>query len=249
MAGEELVDVSYRGIEVGSRLKLTEVGTQTAYVEISKPMPVGATLEITTDGGPALTGLVLRVREQVAGAEKAAGMRISVGQLEGDAKAWWDERVSVRDPVIPAPPGMPAQEEPAPVETPAPAAAAPAEEAAAPVPAEPAAEEEAPAPEAPEAAPEAPMAEAATTPGKTGSRRTMIMSTDEIRAAIEAGGQEAQMSDGVPASVDAESTDRTTTSQPDALAEDEEEPDEAGDSDAQEKDKKRKKRRRKKRKR
>ena len=49
MAGEAFVDVTYRGLEVGRRLKLWDVGPSTAYVEVSTPMPVGAEVVIQLD--------------------------------------------------------------------------------------------------------------------------------------------------------------------------------------------------------
>ncbi len=101
MAAEEFVDVSYRGIEVGKQLKLIEFGPTTAYLEHPKPLPVGTQVELVA-GGVQFSARVLRVNEQVAGAEIEAGMRLGVA-LEGDAKGWWEQQVSGEDPQIPEP--------------------------------------------------------------------------------------------------------------------------------------------------
>jgi hypothetical protein len=98
---EAFVDVTYRGLEVGRRLKLTQVGPSTAYLEHGTPMPVGAQVELAVDGGLTIPAVVLRVHEQVAGAELAPGMRVRAAALEGAAAGWWQERVSCADPVIP----------------------------------------------------------------------------------------------------------------------------------------------------
>lgn len=102
-AREAFVDVTYRGLEVGRRLKLREVGPSTAYVEHSTPMPVGSEVVIATDDGHAIPAVVVRVHEQVAGAEMAPGMRVRALGLEGGAAAWWGYLVSGGDPQIPEP--------------------------------------------------------------------------------------------------------------------------------------------------
>lgn len=98
---EALVDVTYRGLEVGRRLKLTQVGPSTAYLEHGTPMPVGSRVELATDEGLTIAAVVMRVHEQVAGAELAPGMRVRAASLEGPAAGWWQTLVSVADPVIP----------------------------------------------------------------------------------------------------------------------------------------------------
>lgn len=98
---EAFVDVTYRGLEVGRRLKLTQVGPSTAYLEHGTPMPVGARVELAVADGVVIPAVVVRVHEQVAGAELAPGMRVRAAELEGAAAGWWQERVTVADPVIP----------------------------------------------------------------------------------------------------------------------------------------------------
>jgi hypothetical protein len=104
MAAENFVEVTYRGIEVGKGLKLTELGPSSAFLEFEKPLPVGAHLDMETDSGFAITGVVQRVHEQVADAEIAAGMRLRVDSLVGAAEAWWASKVTREDPQIPEPP-------------------------------------------------------------------------------------------------------------------------------------------------
>lgn len=101
MAGEVFVDVTYRGLELGRRLKLREVGPSTAYLEHGTPMPVGAQVLLATDEGLSIPVTVVRVHEQVAGAEMPPGMRVQASGLEGPAAAWWRDLVSRDDPQIP----------------------------------------------------------------------------------------------------------------------------------------------------
>ena len=104
MPGECFVDVTYRGLELGRRLKVCELGPTTAYLEHATPMPVGAPLEIVTDEGLRLPVRVLRVHEQVGGAERAPGMRIVPLALDDAARAWWDAHVVGPDLDVPGPP-------------------------------------------------------------------------------------------------------------------------------------------------
>ena len=102
MPGVVFVDVSYRGLELGRRLKLHQVGPRTAYLEHGTPMPVGAPLRIATDEGLSIPVMVVRVHEQVAGAELPPGMRVRAEGLEGQEAAWWKGLESRdQDPEIP----------------------------------------------------------------------------------------------------------------------------------------------------
>jgi hypothetical protein len=103
MAEEAFVDVAYRGLEVGRRLRLREVGPRTGYVEVGTPMPVGAGLVLRTDEGVSIAAVVIRVHEQVAGADMPPGMRIRTEELDGAAAGWWQGLVSRGDPDIPEP--------------------------------------------------------------------------------------------------------------------------------------------------
>lgn len=122
MAGEVFVDVTYRGLELGRRLKLREVGPSTAYLEHGTPMPVGSQVLLSTDDGLSIPVLVVRVHEQVAGAEMPPGMRVQATGLDGAAAGWWADLVSREDPQIPelevAPMSRPRPLEPPPMASP-----------------------------------------------------------------------------------------------------------------------------------
>ena len=136
MGQDAFVDVSYRGLEVGRRLKLHDVGPNTGYLEHGAPMPVGSGLMMRTDEGLSIPVVVIRIHEQVAGAELPPGMRIKAETLGGAEASWWQDLVSREDPeipelpmspVVPMPPSEPAEasepaEPPEPAEAPEPAA-------------------------------------------------------------------------------------------------------------------------------
>lgn len=179
-ASEAVVDVSYRGFELGKRVRISQFGPTTAYLEHPAPLPVGTRLEISIDpdregGGDKIAATVLRVCEQVAGAERASGMHVRATDLAGAAAAWWGERVAHADPQIPEQLGA------APV-----AAAARIDEA----------------PEDTEVTAPLPRVEPETKPSTTQvmeavrqeelRRQTTVMSTDEIREAI---GQDPELAD------------------------------------------------------
>jgi hypothetical protein len=132
MASEALVDLSYRGLVLGRRLRLLQVGPRSAYVAHDAPMPVGTELVLTVDESLVIRAEVARVREGDS-KDGPAGMWLWADAAEQPARAWWDAHVTADDPRIPEPGGGR-------IRTEAPVAAAPA-----------AAPEPAPAPE-PEAA-------------------------------------------------------------------------------------------------
>ncbi len=117
MSGEQFVDVRYRGLEVGQRVKLHDLGPTTGYLELPAPLPVGSILEISTDEGIRLRVRVARVQEQVAGAAIAPGMRV-VAQLDNSSEGWWRERAQGADPKIPEPRKPPVRAETGPVMVP-----------------------------------------------------------------------------------------------------------------------------------
>ena len=99
---ESFVDLSYRGLGLGKRIKLTQVRAATGYLEVPAPMPVGTTLGIATDDGVLLEVTVTEVHEQVGGTDKPPGMVVKP-KLEADAaRAWWKQRVSLKDEKMPA---------------------------------------------------------------------------------------------------------------------------------------------------
>ncbi len=108
---ESFVDLTYRGLSLGRRVKLADVRPTTGYVEAPAPMPVGTQIAIITDDTVAFDAVVVAVREQTAGSDKPAGMTLKP-RLDGDAaKAWWQQRVTLpevdKPPAPPPPPAVP----------------------------------------------------------------------------------------------------------------------------------------------
>jgi hypothetical protein len=133
MPSEALVDLSYRGLVLGKRVRLLQVGPRSAYVAHDAPMPVGTELVLTVDESLAIRAEVARVREGDS-KDGPAGMWLWADAAEQRARVWWDAHVSADDPRIPEPEGGRVRTE-APVVTvpepaPAPAAASPDREAA-----------------------------------------------------------------------------------------------------------------------
>jgi hypothetical protein len=104
MASEHLVDVTYRGLELGRGLRLSHVGSRSAYLACDAPLPVGSELLLAVADGPRIAVRVLRVQEHPA--VLPPGMRVGVIGLEEEAQAWWEARVTGPDPVIPEPARM-----------------------------------------------------------------------------------------------------------------------------------------------
>jgi hypothetical protein len=95
---ESFVDLTYRGLSLGRRVKLSEVRPTTGYVEMPAPMPVGTQIGIITDDTVALDAMVVEIHEQVSGSERPAGMVVKP-RLDGDAgKTWWQKRVQLPEP-------------------------------------------------------------------------------------------------------------------------------------------------------
>jgi hypothetical protein len=109
MSGEQLVDVSYRGLSVGTSVALRDFGPSTAYLEVESPMPVGSVVDVTNDSGDGFSARVIHVREKTDSAPNA-GMRISVEELPASVQGWWQSQVSQEDPPVAAAPPPPAPE-------------------------------------------------------------------------------------------------------------------------------------------
>ena len=91
--GDAFVDLSYRGLVLGKRIKLTQVRQTTGYLEMPTPMPVGTAIAILTDDGVLLEALVAEIREQVGGLTTAPGMVVKP-KLDADAqRTWWTQHV------------------------------------------------------------------------------------------------------------------------------------------------------------
>ena len=107
--GESFVDLTYRGLPLGRRIKLTQIRPSTGYLELPAPMPVGTRIAMATDDGVAIDAVVTQVHEQAAGSEQQPGMTIAPGFSEAAAVAWWKERVALPELApSPAPPQRPA---------------------------------------------------------------------------------------------------------------------------------------------
>lgn len=102
---DAFVDVSWRGLEVGRRIKLRAVHADNAFLDHTTPMPVGTVLSIRTDEGHEIPATVVRVHEQVGGSNEIPGMQIVPKGLAGAAKEWWTTRAEATVTAeVPAPP-------------------------------------------------------------------------------------------------------------------------------------------------
>jgi hypothetical protein len=95
---ESYVDLTYRGLSLGRRIRLTQIRPSSGYLELAAPMPVGTPLAITSDDGVTFEATVRGVHEQVAGSDRAPGMIVAPA-LAGvaAAAAWWTARVALPD--------------------------------------------------------------------------------------------------------------------------------------------------------
>jgi hypothetical protein len=105
---ESFVDLTYRGLALGRRVKLTQVRPTTGYLELSTPMPVGTAIGIATDDGVLASAIVTEIHEQVGGSEHTPGMLVKPA-LDGDAaRTWWAARVTLPElaPIVVAAPSV-----------------------------------------------------------------------------------------------------------------------------------------------
>lgn len=91
---ESFIDVSYRGFDLGRRIKLTHVTPTRGYVQLPLPMPVGTRLTLATDEGVEIDSVVELVHEQIAGQTHAPGMRVRPDLSVDRAASWWAARVT-----------------------------------------------------------------------------------------------------------------------------------------------------------
>jgi hypothetical protein len=92
---DAFVDLSYRGLALGKRIKLTHVRQTSGYLELPTPMPVGTSIGIAADDGTLIEAVVAEVREQTAGVspDNPPGMVVKP-KLEGDAqRSWWSQHI------------------------------------------------------------------------------------------------------------------------------------------------------------
>ena len=92
---ESFVDLTYRGLALGRRIKLTQVRPTTGYLELPMPMPVGTLIAISTDEGVTLEATVTQIHEQVGGSERVPGMAVKPALGAEAASSWWQARVAL----------------------------------------------------------------------------------------------------------------------------------------------------------
>lgn len=100
---ESFVDLTYRGLSLGRRIKLTEVRPSSGTLELAIPMPVGTHVAVTTDDGVTFDATVSWVYEQVTGSDRAPGMVVVPVLAAELASAWWRARVALPDEDRPKP--------------------------------------------------------------------------------------------------------------------------------------------------
>jgi hypothetical protein len=94
---ESFVDLTYRGLLLGRRIKLGQVRPSSGYLELATPMPVGTHVAIASDEGVTIDATVIWVYEQVAGSDRAPGMIVAPVLAADPAAAWWKARVTLPD--------------------------------------------------------------------------------------------------------------------------------------------------------
>lgn len=104
MSGGEtrFVDVSYRGLRIAQRAKLSESGPAVGFVEVEAPLPVGTRVSLAAEGGFAVEATVTAVVEQEAGAKSPPGMRVEwaappAAAVEAEAEDVADEPATPTD--------------------------------------------------------------------------------------------------------------------------------------------------------
>jgi len=100
---ESYVDLTYRGLSLGRRIKLTQVRPSNATLELAAPMPVGTHVAVTTDEGVTFDATVSWVYEQIAGSERTPGMVVVPVLAADPALSWWKARVALPDEDQPRP--------------------------------------------------------------------------------------------------------------------------------------------------
>ncbi len=96
---ESFVDLSYRGLSLGRRVKLSQVRPSTGYLETPAPMPVGTAISIATDEGLTLEATVTSIHEQVGGSDRTPGMTVAPRLAGEPSESWWRARVTFPDEV------------------------------------------------------------------------------------------------------------------------------------------------------
>jgi hypothetical protein len=100
---ESYVDLTYHGLSLGRRIKLTQVRPSSGTLELASPMPVGTHVAITTDQGVTFDATVSWVYEQITGSDRTPGMVVVPVLAADPASAWWQARVALPDEDKPKP--------------------------------------------------------------------------------------------------------------------------------------------------
>jgi hypothetical protein len=98
---ESFVDLTYRGLSLGRRVRLSQVRPSSGFLELPAPMPVGTPIGVTTDDGATFDAMVTSIHEQVAGSDRSPGMTVTPALTGHAAAAWWAARVSLPDDARP----------------------------------------------------------------------------------------------------------------------------------------------------
>lgn len=101
---ESFVDLTYRGLALGRRIKLAQVRPTTGYLELPMPMPVGTQIAINTDEGVTLEATVTLIHEQVGGSDRVPGMTVRPQLAAEAAASWWQARVALPEETDDRPP-------------------------------------------------------------------------------------------------------------------------------------------------
>jgi hypothetical protein len=94
---ESFVDLTYRGLSLGRRIRLSQVRPSSGALELSAPMPVGTQIAIATDDGVSFDATVTWIHEQVGGSDRPPGMTVAPALTAALAAAWWSARVVLPD--------------------------------------------------------------------------------------------------------------------------------------------------------
>src|ERR1044071_7223832 len=94
---ESFVDLTYRGLSLGRRIRLTQIRPSSGYLELPAPMPVGSQIAVIADDGAVFDAIVTGIHEQISGSERVAGMTVSPALGDAAAAAWWTSRVQLPD--------------------------------------------------------------------------------------------------------------------------------------------------------
>ena len=88
MAGEQFVDVTYRGLDLGKGLRISELQPSSAVVEHPEPMPAGTELALIADD-KTMSIVVVHVREKTSTSKAPAAMIVAPLALDEAGQAFW----------------------------------------------------------------------------------------------------------------------------------------------------------------